>query len=190
MAPVEHGLGGIEQTPRFRAGLEHPVGGEWLDHVMIDRCGTQALENMLVTAADGQPPRIVALLPGTTEAGPLLQRDAQRIAFAVAALSAKRNGKDAQSCAATPRLIVIDTRFERRTATAAGKSLPANGTRPGRCAPAATPSPSPSTSPPTARAGRIFLRGRNETGAMSARDRTPRPREQGATKKSAVPIDA
>ncbi len=115
VAPVQHGLGGIEETPRFRAGLEHPVGGEWLDHVMIDRCRTQALENMLVTAANGQPPRIVALLPGTTEAGPLLQRDAQRIAFAAAALSAKRNGKDVQSCAATPRLVVIDTRFERRT---------------------------------------------------------------------------
>ncbi len=127
VAPGEHGLGGIEETPRFRAGLEHPVGGAWLDHVMIDRCGAQALENMLVTAANGQPPRIV----GTTEAGPLLQRDAQRIAFAVAALSAKRNGKDVQSCAATP-------------------------------------SPSPSTSPPTARAARIFRRGRTETGAMSA----------------------
>lgn len=117
VALVQHGLGQVAQPPSFRGDI-HPIAGEWLDHVLVDRCGTRAMENMLVMAVDGAAPAIVALLPGATVTGPQLQHDATAIAFQSAAAQAKKSGNDVALCGQKPRLVVIDTQLDGVTSAA------------------------------------------------------------------------
>jgi hypothetical protein len=80
---LRHALQNVLEPPRFAEDSTAPVAGVWIDRVDIDRCGTTIAENMLVIVDRGTM-SIARLLPGTTKAGPLLQRDAMQPALAAA----------------------------------------------------------------------------------------------------------
>jgi hypothetical protein len=71
------GLVSIQRPPRFDAG-GRPIDGMWSEPVMATGCGVTRRFNVLTIAAADKPPRQVGLLPGTTRADPLLQRDSLR----------------------------------------------------------------------------------------------------------------
>jgi hypothetical protein len=62
--------------PQFVAGSTIPEGGQWIDHAIVNRCGTNTQRNLLIIARGQKQLQAVALLPGETIASPLLQRDA------------------------------------------------------------------------------------------------------------------
>lgn len=68
---------------RFAGGEIAPTTGEWIDRLMVDRCGTVAYRNLLLVARE-QKLQASALLPGRTYTPPRLQRDALKAAAAQA----------------------------------------------------------------------------------------------------------
>lgn len=94
----------IVQQPIFLPGLPIPQGGQWREQLQIDRCGEDAVHNVLVTAANGSTPFMTVLLPGTSKADGRLQLNASPATFAIAGV---RAGK---GCESEDRKI-INTRF-------------------------------------------------------------------------------
>lgn len=95
----------IVQQPVFLPGLPIPQGGQWREQVEIDRCGADAVHNVLVTATNGSTPFMTVLLPGTSKADGRLQLDASPAAFAIAGARA------GQGCESDERQIA-NTRFD------------------------------------------------------------------------------
>jgi hypothetical protein len=60
------------------------LGGAWRQQVREDGCGTSRLLNVLAFAKVPRTVTIMPLLPGTTHADPVLQRDARRFAVLAA----------------------------------------------------------------------------------------------------------
>lgn len=106
----------IIQMPEFIPGLPIPQGGQWQEQVQIDRCGTPALHNILITAVNGASPHMTVLLPGSSKADGRLQVDASAAAFAIAGA---RAGVD---CTSATRHIV-DTQFVRWIGNSADRPL-------------------------------------------------------------------
>lgn len=77
--------------------------GAWKEGVEVEGCGTSGLFNILTMAREGAPPLTGAMLPGTTHAALLLQRDA---------LSAARGTALAKLPSGCTDIHVIDTKFE------------------------------------------------------------------------------
>ncbi len=92
LAPVSFGSDGL------------PASGQWLLRLPVKGCGADTSINLLFLAP-GQRDKIdvVALVPGTTNASPLLQHDTMRYAF----IGFGSRVKDCSSA------LVVDTRFER-----------------------------------------------------------------------------
>jgi hypothetical protein len=98
---------------RFAESSDAPTAGVWVDRVDIDRCGTTIAENILVVIDQGAL-KFARLLPGTTKAGPLLQRDAlQAAASAATAKNASAEKAGAKPCPQQDGFIISDTRFVR-----------------------------------------------------------------------------
>jgi hypothetical protein len=91
------------------------LDGIWQEPVQATGCGRTRRLNVMTIAAPDKAPRVISLLPGTTRADPLLQRDGLRYAFIGASVLAR-------DC---KQLAVIDTRF------AAFEGTPAPDARPG-----------------------------------------------------------
>lgn len=115
------GLVSVQRPPRFDAGGQ-PIDGMWSEPVIATGCGVTRRLNVLTLAAPDKPPRQVGLLPGTTHADPLLQRDGLHYAFLGATLLAK-------DC---KRIIVTDTRFDDYEAPPAADAQPGRQPRPWR----------------------------------------------------------
>lgn len=77
--------------------------GAWKESVQVEGCGTSGLFNILTVAREGAPPLTGAMLPGTTHASMLLQRDA---------LTAARSTALARLTSGCTEIHVIDTKFE------------------------------------------------------------------------------
>lgn len=77
--------------------------GAWKEGVQVDGCGISGLFNVLTMARNGAPPLVGALLPGTTRAAMLLQRDSLPSARGAAVARLPRGCTDVH---------VIDTKFE------------------------------------------------------------------------------
>jgi hypothetical protein len=110
---LRHALQNVLEAPRFAADSNAPIAGVWIDRVDIDRCGTTIAENMLVIVDRGTM-NIARLLPGTTKAGPLLQRDAMQPALAAATVKRDKAEKaGAKPCPDREGVTVADTSFLR-----------------------------------------------------------------------------
>lgn len=96
----------VRRIPGFDAARSWPVSGQWRERLAIDRCGTEVLHNLLVTARADQPPHITVLLPGDSLATPELQVAAARPAVAIA------EARHGRQCATAAREIV-NARFDR-----------------------------------------------------------------------------
>ncbi|MCK6450884.1 MAG: hypothetical protein L6R19_08520 [Alphaproteobacteria bacterium] len=83
---------------RFTGREIAPASGEWIDRLMVDRCGATVYRNLLVVARE-QKLQASALLPGRTYTPPRLQRDALRPAAAQARI--KTGCQDAMPVADT-----------------------------------------------------------------------------------------
>lgn len=63
----------IYAPPTFAEG-QHPVNGLWVDRIEMNRCGTSALQNVLIQAQGAdKPPRMALQLPGETITNPPMQ---------------------------------------------------------------------------------------------------------------------
>jgi hypothetical protein len=81
-----------------------PTQGVWAEAVDAAGCGMTRRYNIVTLAPPGKPLRTEAMLPGTTKADPLLQRDS--LAQVYEAMTAATNQRDCKNVAIT------DTRFE------------------------------------------------------------------------------
>ena len=64
----------IRTTPQFDQGGKL-ISGSWVQEVFYAGCGVARILHVLVTVEAGSRPATVALLPGTTHADPILQKD-------------------------------------------------------------------------------------------------------------------
>lgn len=90
-------------TPVTFAASGAPASGAWVEGVKVEGCTTSGLFNVITIIQPTGPPRVGGLLPGTTRAPWMLQRDALPSARSLAA------GKIAGGCG---DLRVVDTSFE------------------------------------------------------------------------------
>ena len=90
--------------PLFEAGKEAPVFGRWKDQVLVDRCGSQVVHNVLVeAAADGL--HVGLLMPGETGAPVAMQPG---VVQDVARVILKSSG-----CKDPNTFVVLDTRKDK-----------------------------------------------------------------------------
>lgn len=87
--------------PVFEGDAKQPSSGAWVDQVTTSRCGTEVLRSMLISVKDNNL-QLAALLPGSTEATPPLQRDAAPLA--------ESRARQVANCAS--QMQVVDTRAE------------------------------------------------------------------------------
>jgi hypothetical protein len=111
----------IGQPPRFDA-VGRPVEGMWTEPVTATGCGATRRYNVLTIAAPDKPPRQVGLLPGTTHADPLLQRDGISYAFLGTTILVK-------DC---KQRTITDTRFDDYEGPPAADARPGQQPRPWR----------------------------------------------------------
>jgi hypothetical protein len=110
---LRRALDRVLQAPRFAEGSNVPEAGVWIERVEIDRCGAPIAENLLIVADQGTV-RFARLLPGTTKADPLLQRDALQAALGAAAVKNDSGEKaGAPPCPDQQLPTVSETRFVR-----------------------------------------------------------------------------
>lgn len=93
--PVQYGK--IEFPYENANTFPPPVGGIWAEHVKVRGCGKVWDINMLAVAMPNKTPRLLALLPGNTQADPSVQRAAEKIA----AVTIKKTTENV--CADTPK---------------------------------------------------------------------------------------
>jgi hypothetical protein len=77
----------VTRPPSF-ADTPFPASGAWIEQLLADRCGVEVARSLLVEVREGRA-RAAGLLPGRTNAAPLLQRDAAVPAEAAAQVKAK-----------------------------------------------------------------------------------------------------
>lgn len=112
--PLGHQPINMLQMPTFIGSGGAPTSGAWTERIEVDRCGKHVFENVLVTFVNGSP-KLTGLLPGTTRATPILQRDALTQAYITASVkqsAAERAG--ASLCADKTSTFVSETRFEKQ----------------------------------------------------------------------------
>lgn len=97
----------IIAAPVFQPDQEAPVTARWKDQVKVDRCGETVYHNFLYDAQHGKQPELVVLMPGTTQANPVLQRDVLTQAGKVALDLAQKN------CFGFEQPRIANTRFEK-----------------------------------------------------------------------------
>ncbi|MCC6470234.1 MAG: hypothetical protein IT563_18075 [Alphaproteobacteria bacterium] len=90
----------VTKPPTF-TDTPFPASGAWIEQLTVDRCGSEAVRSILVDVRDSRA-QAIPLLPGRTNAAPLLQRDAALPAEVAAKV--KVNCKD--------RMYVVDTAIE------------------------------------------------------------------------------
>ncbi len=108
--PLRESCADVKPTTRIRlilvrpptfADTPFPGSGAWIEQLTVNRCGTEVARNLLIEVKDGRA-LAMSLLPGRTNASPLLQRDAALPAEVAA--KAKANCKD--------RMYVVDTAID------------------------------------------------------------------------------
>ena len=91
----------IMAPPVFGPDGQQPMRGAWIDQIQVSRCGSDALRSLLISVKDSSM-QLAALLPGSTDATPVLQRDALP--------AAEIQAKQAAKC--QTKMVVIDTVIE------------------------------------------------------------------------------
>ncbi|MBS98953.1 MAG: hypothetical protein CMI01_09775 [Oceanospirillaceae bacterium] len=99
----------VLDTPLFEDGQVEPVRGIWRQRFALERCGEQAIYNVLVVAKDGRI-QVQPQVPGESRVGPLLLGDLLKEAVAV------RSAQLAEAQGDCRQVAVADTRVSREPA--------------------------------------------------------------------------
>jgi hypothetical protein len=100
-APLRDACAAVKPTRRIRllvtkpptfTDSPFPASGAWIEQLTVDRCGAEVVRSILVDVREGRA-QAIPLLPGRTNASPLLQRDAEKPAEAAAQVKAKCRDK-------------------------------------------------------------------------------------------------
>ena len=68
---------------------EQPQSGSWIEHVAVEGCAKSRRFNVLVSVRQPGAIAIIPMLPGTSHADPVLQKDGAAFAFAAARVDPK-----------------------------------------------------------------------------------------------------
>lgn len=103
---VSHTIVAIFAPPNFVEGL-HPVAGQWLDRVVMNRCGTEVFQNVAFKAQpNGQPPLTALLMPGATATIPPKQ---DQVTADILAAMAKNK------CSDQTQIVPVNTKRDKET---------------------------------------------------------------------------
>lgn len=110
--PVKEGRMAEALGIKFGDKGNMPVGGEWREQWMIDRCGTEVIHNVVFRARpNGQPPVYVVLQPGDSALPPNLQEGVSKIVMAEAAAKVTDCAKKLMREDGSASAIVLNTKF-------------------------------------------------------------------------------